>query len=128
MSRYHDLVLTRPQAWVALALTVGVEVFATMSVKASDGLTEPVPSACALVGFTLTTLLLAKVVQVVPTSVAYTVWTGSGSAAVAVLGVVLFGDHLTPVAWLGIALVVVGVVVLQRPDPDEAQPASATTQ
>lgn len=109
MSRYHELRMTRRAAWVTLGLTVACEVVATLSVKASDGLTEPLPSATAFVGFALTTLLLAKVVEVIPTSLAYTVWTGTGAGAVSLLGVVLFGDHLAPLAWVGIGLVVLGV-------------------
>ena len=112
MSRYHDFAMTPQRAWPMLGLTVVVEVFATLCTKASDGLTEPWPSLGAFVGFALTTLLLAKVVEVVPTSIAYTVWTGLGAAAVSLLGVVLFGDHLTPLAWLGIGVVVAGVALV----------------
>lgn len=109
MTRYHEFQMTPRRAWVALGLTVACEVAATLSVKASHGLTEPLPSAGAFVGFTLTTLLLAKVVEVIPTSIAYTVWTGTGAVAVSLLGRTLFGDHLTPLAWVGIGLVVLGV-------------------
>ena len=116
MARYHDIRLTRPQAWTALAATVACESGATLFVKASDGLTRLGPTALAIVGFSLTTLLLAKVVEVVPTSIAYTVWTGSGSVVVALLGVLIFGDALTPLAWAGIGLVLAGVVVLNRAD------------
>lgn len=112
MKRYQELQMSPPQAWAALALTVACEVAATLSVKASEGLTELLPSAGALVGFALTTLLLAKVVEVIPTSIAYTVWTGAGTVAVSLLGVALFDDRLAPLAWVGIGLVVVGVMTL----------------
>lgn len=114
MAHYHEIRLTRPQAWAALWMTVGCESGATLAVKASDGLTLALPTGLAILGFTLTTLLLAKVVEVVPTSIAYTVWTGSGSVVVALLGVLIFGDHLGAGAWTGIALVLTGVVVLNR--------------
>lgn len=118
MARYHDVLLTRQQAWTTLALTVACESAATLSVKASDGLTRLLPTALALVGFTLTTLLLAKVVEVVPTSIAYTVWTGSGTVVVALVGVLVFGDRLSLGAWLGIGLVLVGVVTLNQVDTE----------
>lgn len=108
----RSLRLTRPQAWAALALTVCCEVVATLSTKASDGFTRPLPAAAALVGFSLTTVLLAKVLEVIPTSIAYTVWTGAGSALVVVLGILLFGDRVTPASAAGIVLVVSGVVIL----------------
>lgn len=119
MARYHDVRLTRQQAWVTLGLTVACESVATLSVKASDGLTRLLPTAVALVGFALTSLLLAKVVEVVPTSIAYTVWTGSGTVVVALVGVLVFDDHLSPGAWLGIGLVLVGVITLNRVSPGE---------
>ena len=115
MRWYHDVEMTPQRAWPMLGLTVVVEVGATLCTKASDGLTELWPSLGAFVGFALTTLLLAKVVEVIPTSIAYTVWTGLGAVAVSVLGVALFDDHLTPLAWLGIGLVVAGVAIVNQP-------------
>jgi len=124
MTGYRDLHMTTYRAGVALGLTVACEVTATLCVKASDGLTEVLPSAGAVTGFILTTLLLAKVVEVIPTSVAYTIWTGAGAVAVSVLGVALFGDHLTHLAWVGIGLVVLGVATLnlQPRQPGSRQP------
>ena len=58
---------------------------------------------------------LAKVVEVIPTSIAYTVWTGSGTVAVSLLGVALFGDRLPPLAWAGTGLVVLGVALVNLP-------------
>ena len=80
MSGYRDFHMTRFRAGVTLGLTVVCEVTATLCVKASDGLTEVLPSA--------------------------------GAVAVPVLGVALFGDHHTSLAWLGIGLVVLGVGTL----------------
>ena len=112
MIGYRDFRMTKKRALVTLGLTVACEVTATLCVKASDGLTEVLPSAGAVTGFILTTLFLAKVVEVIPTSIAYTIWTGTGAVAVSVLGVALFGDHLTRPAWVGIGLVVLGVATL----------------
>jgi multidrug transporter EmrE-like cation transporter len=121
MIGYRDFHMTKPRAYVTLGLTVVCEVTATLCVKASDGLTEVLPSAGAVTGFVLTTLLLAKVVEVIPTSIAYTIWTGTGAVAVSVLGVALFGDHLTRLAWVGIGLVVLGVGTLNlQPSRQEA--------
>jgi multidrug transporter EmrE-like cation transporter len=121
VSRYHDVVLSRTQAWSTLALTVGCEVAATLLVKLSDGFTRPLPSAGAVIGFALTMVLLAKVLEVIPTSIAYTVWTGAGSALIAVLGVALLGEALSVRAVGGIALVVVGVTVLNLSDRPPAR-------
>ena len=116
MSRYHEISLSRAQAWSVLALTVGCEVAATMLLKLSDGFTRPLSSAGSILGFSLTMVLLAKVLEVIPTSIAYTVWTGAGSALIAILGVALFGEVLTTRAVTGIVLVVAGVAILNLSD------------
>jgi small multidrug resistance pump len=47
-------------------------------------------------------------------STAYAVWAGVGTAGVAVLAWLVFGERLTWVGAAGIGLIVVGVVVLNR--------------
>jgi multidrug transporter EmrE-like cation transporter len=84
------------------------------------------PSVVAFTGFALTTLLLAKVVEVIPTSITYTVWTGSGTVAVSLPGVALFGDRLPPLAWAGTALVVVGVALVNL--PGDRRPATSRSR
>lgn len=128
MNRYRDLQMTPLRAWATLVLTVICEVAATLCVKASSGLTEPLPSLGAFTGFALATLLLAKVVEVIPTSIAYTVWTGTGAVAVTVLGVSLFGEHITPLAWLGIALVVLGVATVNLPRARSSEAATGRVE
>jgi small multidrug resistance pump len=52
------------------------------------------------------------VVRTVPVSVAYAVWAGVGTAAVAVAGHVFLGESMTWLKALSLALIVVGVVGL----------------
>jgi small multidrug resistance pump len=122
MNRYQQITLTRSQAWFFLALTIGFEVGATLAVKASDGFARPLPAGVSVVGFALTALFLAKVLEVIPTSIAYTVWTGVGSALVLVFGIVVFGDDVTVRGLVGIALVVIGVIILNLSAATSAEP------
>jgi small multidrug resistance pump len=122
MNRYQEITLTRPQAWLALALTIGCEVGATLSVKAADGFTRPIPAGASLVGYGVAVLLLAKVLEVIPTSITYTIWTGAGAALVVVLGVLIFGDHITGRGLLGIVLVITGIVILNLSGATPAEP------
>jgi multidrug transporter EmrE-like cation transporter len=41
----------------------------------------------------------------------YAIWSGLGTAATAVVGLVVFGDRLSLGAWLGLSLVIAGVVL-----------------
>ncbi len=122
MKRYQELTLTPRQAWLTLALTIGSEVSATLALKASDGFTRPIPAVGSFVWFALAIVFLAKVLEVIPTSIAYTVWTGAGSALVVVFGIVVFGDHITLRGVLGIVLVITGVTILNLSGASPAEP------
>ena len=49
----------------------------------------------------------------IPIGTAYAVWTGIGGAGTFVLGVLFFGDPPSLARWLGVALIVGGVVTLK---------------
>jgi multidrug transporter EmrE-like cation transporter len=100
------------RAWIALGATVVLEVAATILLKASDGFTILAPSVGSIASFVATLFALSIALRRIPTSVAYAVWTGAGSAGVTVLGIVFFGDVMTPLSWIGLVFVVVGVVVI----------------
>ncbi|WP_290061865.1 DMT family transporter [Amycolatopsis solani] len=102
----------RVRGWLCLAATVVLEVVATLTLKASHGFTVPLPSVVSVAAYCGTTVMLAFALKVVPVSVAYVVWTGAGTAAVALLAAVLFADRLSPAGWGGVALVVVGVMLI----------------
>jgi small multidrug resistance pump len=48
----------------------------------------------------------------IPLGIAYAVWSGAGTALIAVIGVVLYRQKLDLPALLGIGLIVAGVLVL----------------
>jgi len=58
------------------------------------------------------TLLWIWILSRVPLSQAYP-WVAVGAAVVPLLGWYLFGERITPVFWLGVALIVVGIVLVQ---------------
>ena len=122
MSRFHELVLTRAQAWWLLSVTIGSEVSATLLLKVSDGFTRPLPSAASVLGFVIAVVLFAKVLEVIATSVASTVWNGVGAALVVVVGILAFDEVATLRAVVGIILVIGGVVVLNHSGTTPAAP------
>ena len=74
-----------------LLLAIGIEVGATAALPRTDGFTQPVWTPIVLVGYAVSIWLLALVVRQMPVSVAYAIWAGLGTAAIAVVGVVLLG-------------------------------------
>nr|WP_274607339.1 multidrug efflux SMR transporter [Paracraurococcus ruber] len=59
------------------------------------------------------TWLLGKALQAVPLGTAYAVWTGLGAAGTVLAGALLFGEAVTPLRLLGIALVLAGILALK---------------
>ncbi|GAA4868380.1 multidrug efflux SMR transporter [Kitasatospora terrestris] len=98
--------------YVLLALAIAAEVCATSMLKLTDGFSRLWPSLGVALGYMLSFLLLGRALKHIPVSVAYAVWSGVGTAAVAAIGATLFGETLGRLQWLGIAVVIVGVVLI----------------
>ena len=67
----------------------------------------------AIVSMGLSGWLLWLAQRQIPIGTAYAVWTGIGGAGTFVVGVLFFGDPQTALRWIGVALIVAGVVVLK---------------
>ncbi|MFJ4092652.1 DMT family transporter [Kitasatospora sp. NPDC089913] len=98
--------------YVLLALAIISEVCATSCLKLTEGFSRLWPSVGVAIGYVLSFALLGRALKHIPVSIAYAVWSGAGTAAVAGIGVVAFGESLGRTQWIGLALVIVGVVVL----------------
>jgi small multidrug resistance pump len=99
-----------PAVWLALA--IGSEVIATVSLKLSDGFTRPLPAAVVVAGYALSFYALSITLRTIPLGVVYAIWSGVGTAAVVVIGLFLFRESLDLVKVVGIGLIIAGVVVL----------------
>ncbi len=98
--------------WFLLTLAIIGEIVGTTALKLSEGFTRPLPGIVAIIGYAVAFYFLAMVLRTIPIGVAYAVWSGVGVAAMALIGLVMFGQRLDPAAIIGIALIVAGVVVL----------------
>ena len=95
-----------------LALAIVVEVTATAALPRTEGLSNSGWSAFVIGGYAVAIWLLAKIVKTMPVSVAYAVWSGAGTALVAVIGVLVLGERLGGLKVTGLAAIVVGVVLV----------------
>ncbi|MFI5795558.1 DMT family transporter [Streptomyces sp. NPDC051677] len=98
--------------YVTLVGAIAAEVAATTAMKYSEGFSRLWPSLITAVGYVVSFLLLAQTLKTVGIGTAYAIWAGVGTAAIAVLGLALFREALTPTKAVGILLIVGGVVVL----------------
>lgn len=99
--------------WFLLGVAIVVEVIGTTALKMSDGFSKPWPVLVVAVCYGLAFYLLALTLKQIPVGVAYAIWSGAGIALITLIGWILFAQKLDWAAWVGIALIISGVVVLQ---------------
>lgn len=98
--------------YIFLALAILFEVAGTSLLKLSDGFTRLWPSLGVVVGYGLAFWMLGLTLRSVPVGIAYAIWAGLGTALIAIIGAVAFGESLGPVKIVGIGMIVAGVVAL----------------
>jgi multidrug transporter EmrE-like cation transporter len=101
-----------PTALVFLVLAIVSEVAGTAGLKASEGFGRLGPSVLAVLGYAVAFYFLSQSLKYIPLGVAYAIWSGLGTVGSVLLGVLIWKEILGPVHIVGIALIVVGVVVL----------------
>jgi small multidrug resistance pump len=99
-------------AWLTLGLAILAEVIATSALKASDGFSHLWPSVVVIVGYGIAFFCLSLTLRQMPLGIAYAVWSGAGTALIALIGVAVYRQKLDLPAIIGIALIVAGVLVL----------------
>ena len=104
-------------AWIILLIAIVVEIAATALLPKAAGFTHPWWSAVVLGGYGVSIWLLAVVVRNMPVSMAYAVWSGLGTAAVAVVGYWWLGESMSWLKVSSIAMIVLGVVGLNLVAP-----------
>ncbi|MFD1659810.1 DMT family transporter [Streptomyces caeni] len=91
---------------------IASEVVATSAMKYSDGFSRLWPSLVTVLGYVISFVLLAQALKTLSIGTAYAIWSGVGTATVAAIGLVLFGEQLGFAKIAGIGLIIGGVVVL----------------
>ena len=67
----------------------------------------------AVVSMALSGVLLWYSQKEIPIGTAYAVWTSIGAVGTFTLGVLVFGDPNIPIRWIGVALILLGVILLK---------------
>lgn len=98
--------------WWLLLLAIISEVIGSTALKASQGFTKLLPSVVVVLGYGLAFYFLSLTLKTIPLNTAYAVWSGLGTALIAVLGWLVLKEPMNGAIALGIVLIVVGVVVL----------------
>ena len=98
----------------AILLTIAIlaEVAGTVALKYTNGFTNLGPSALVVAGYGLSFWMLALVLRDLPIGLTYAVWAAVGTALIAAIGVVAFGEPATTMKLLSLALIIAGTIGL----------------
>lgn len=98
-------------AWLAFAIVL--EIIANIFLKYSDGFRRPLYGVLSLVAVLGAFSALSQAIKGIDLSVAYALWGGFGIAATLAAGWILFGQRLNPKGWIGLLLLVAGLVMIK---------------
>jgi len=98
--------------WGFLCGAIAAEVTGTLAMRASQD--HPAWLIVAAVGYFIAFFLLTRVLRAgVPVGVAYGIWGAMGTALIATIAAVIFDDPFTTPIVVGIAMIVVGVLMVE---------------
>ena len=110
--------------WIVLTAAIGSEVAATLALKAA--LDHPAWYVLVVAGYVAAFALLAAGLRLgLAIGVAYGIWGAGGVTVTAVLSALLYGEPLTALMGLGIALIIAGVLTVEVGAQHARQPESA---
>jgi len=100
--------------WFILTFTIVLEVCGTVCLKLSHGMTHPLPFVGVVLFYLSAFALLSVCLKHLEVGTVYAIWSGAGTALVAMIGILYFGESVGWLKILGLSLVITGVVLLHR--------------
>lgn len=100
------------QGWLALALAIGLEIAGTTAMKLSDGLSRLGPTLSMFICYFLAFAALARALRTLEVGMAYAIWSAVGTAMIAGIGVLWFGESWNTFKGLSLGLIILGVIGL----------------
>ena len=99
--------------YVYLFFAIMAETIGTTALQASHQFTRFWPSVLVVIAYALSFYLLALALKVMPVGIVYAIWSGLGIVFIAAIGYFVFAQKLDTPAMLGLALIILGIVVIQ---------------
>ncbi len=99
--------------YVYMAVAILLEVAANIFIKTSEGWRRKIQGALGIVCILASFTALSQAVKGIDLSIAYALWGGMGIVLTTAAGWVFFQQALGRTGCLGIAMIVIGVVLLK---------------
>ncbi|SHK90658.1 small multidrug resistance pump [Desulforamulus aeronauticus DSM 10349] len=110
-------------AFLYLMLAIVCELIGTSLLKASEGFSKLIPTLGLLVSFTLAFFFLSLSLKTIPLNLAYAIWSGLGTVATVIISILIWQEKVNVASIAGIALIIIGVIVLNLYGPGHSQSA-----
>jgi small multidrug resistance pump len=98
--------------WILLLVAIAFEVGGTTSMKLSRGFTRLIPTLFMFLSYGTGITLMNLVLRRMDLSLVYAVWSGLGTAAIALIGMIWFHEPANAIRIGSILLIILGVVGL----------------
>ncbi|TWV83916.1 multidrug efflux SMR transporter [Moraxella sp. VT-16-12] len=98
--------------WLVLAIVF--DVFSTFLSAKANGLENKLEQGVALILYVLSFACCAVALKYMQTGILYVLWSGLGVLATAALSRVYLGQVIDVAGWIGIGLIVMGIVVISQ--------------
>lgn len=95
-----------------LAMAIISETIATSYLKQSQQFTQWLPSVICIFGYALAFYLLSFTLRTMSVGIAYAIWSAAGIVLISIIGILFFKQHLDTAAYIGLALIIAGVIVI----------------
>lgn len=96
--------------WIYLIIAGLFEVVWATTMKLSHGFTKIGFTIYTIIGLALSMFFLSIAIKRMPMSLAYPIWTGIGAVGSIIAGVIIFGDKLSPLTWVFVALLLISII------------------
>ncbi|MDO6590720.1 QacE family quaternary ammonium compound efflux SMR transporter [Loktanella sp. D2R18] len=101
-----------PAHYIYLIIAVIAETIGTSALQASAQFTRLWPSVVVVIAYAVSFYLLALALKVIPVGILYAMWSGLGIVLIAGIGYAVFGQKLDLPAIIGLALILIGILVI----------------
>jgi small multidrug resistance pump len=103
--------------WLYLTYAILLEVAGTTFMKLSHGFTKIVPSVLIFVFYTASFVMLTLALKKIDVGIAYAIWSGVGTALIAIIGIAYFREPSTIIKIASISLIIIGIIGLNLNTP-----------
>lgn len=99
--------------WLVLALAILLELSGTLCLKLSHGFSRLLPSIGVVCFYMGSFALMAQSLKTLEVGIVYAIWAGVGTALIALVGVLAFGESVSAFKILGLLMIVGGTFLLR---------------